>query len=200
VLTHANRIYLLDAEIRTEDSFISQRPSVPHIHHADVWMVIRVQTLRWSPTIYTRVLKDLARWYEAGNRMAGIQIDFDARTRHLEDYAAFLKDLRRSLPSGCQLSITGLLDWSANGDPRGLDALAGVVDEVVLQIYQGKRVIAGYETYLARLDRLKIPFRIGLLQYGEWHEPAKLATNPWFRGYVVFLQNPEAAETDAAGQ
>jgi hypothetical protein len=153
-------------------------------------MVVRVETLQWSPAIYAQVLADLARWRKAGNRVAGVQIDFDARTHHLEDYAAFLKDLRRRLPSGCQLGITGLLDWSSNGNPRALDSLAGVVDELVLQIYQGRHVIPGYPGYLARLDHLKIPFRIGLLQGGEWHEPVDLTANPWFRGFVVFLQNP----------
>jgi hypothetical protein len=189
VLAHAGRVYLLDAEVRVGDRFISQRPAVPHVRHADVWMVVRVNTLQWSPVIYTRVLTDLARWRAAGNRLAGIQIDFDARTRHLEDYAVFLRDLRQRLPPDCRLSITGLLDWSANGDPRDLEVLAGVVDETVLQIYQGRHVIPGYAAYLSRLDHLKIPFRIGLLQYGEWHEPADLAVNPWFRGFVVFLQN-----------
>jgi hypothetical protein len=42
------------------------------------------------------------------------------------------------------LGVTGLLDWGANGDRAGLDALAGTVDKVVLQIYQGRHVIPGY--------------------------------------------------------
>jgi len=189
-LARAKRIYLLDAEVRGENSFISQRAGVPRIQHADVWMVVRVETLHWSPAVYGRVMADLARWREAGNRLIGLQIDFDARTRHLDLYAAFLKDLRQRLPAGCKLSVTGLLDWSANGDPQGLSALADVVDEVVIQIYQGRHVIAGYEAYFAKLNHLNIPFRIGLPQYGEWNEPPELAANPWFRGYVVFLQNP----------
>jgi hypothetical protein len=78
----------------------------------------------------------------------------------------------------------------SNGDPQGLAALAGVVDEVVLQIYQGPRVIPGYADYLAKLDRLKIPFRIGLLQGGERRMPRQLPSNPWFRGFVIFLRNP----------
>jgi hypothetical protein len=82
-----------------------------------------------------------------------------------------------------------LLDWSSNGDPRGLDALASTVDEVVLQIYQGRRVIPGYAAYMTRLDRLQVPFRIGLLQGGEWQAPPGLEANPNFRGYVVFLRN-----------
>lgn len=191
ILDHASRIYLLNAEVRPGNPvrLIAQRPALPHVQTADLWMVVRVDTLKWSPAIYARVLADLARWRKAGNRVAGLQIDFDAHTHHLEDYAAFLKDLRHRLPSECQLGITGLLDWSSNGDPRALDALAGVVDEVVLQIYQGRHVIPGYEGYLARLDHLKIPFRVGLLQGGEWHEPVALAANPWFRGFVIFLQN-----------
>jgi hypothetical protein len=53
-------------------------------------------------------------------------------------------------------------------------------------------VIAGHETYLARLGHLRILFRIGLLQDGERREAASLAANPWFRGFVVFLQNPKS--------
>ena len=190
-LAHARTIYLLDAEVRPgKATLISQRPALPHVQHADVWMVVRVETLDWSPTLYTQVLADLARWRQAGNRIVGLQIDFDAHTHHLEEYASFLKDLRRRLPADYKLGITGLLDWSSHGDPQGLDALAGVVDEVVLQIYQGRHVIPGYEQYLARLDRLKIPFRIGLLQDGEWQQQPSLASNPYFRGFVVFLHNP----------
>ncbi|MFT4114497.1 DUF3142 domain-containing protein [Silvibacterium sp.] len=192
-LAHARTVYLLDAEVRPgHAALIQQRPALPHVQQAEVWMVVRVETLDWTPAIYAQVLADLARWREAGNRIAGLQIDFDARTHHLEAYAAFLRDLRQRLPAGCRLSITGLLDWSSHGDPQGLDALAGAVDEVVLQIYQGRHVITGYETYLARLDRLKIPFRIGLLEGGEWRQPAGLAGNPYFRGFVVFLENPAA--------
>ena len=190
-LTHARTVYLLDAEIRPGHArLISQRPALPHVQHAEVWMVVRVETLDWSPALYAEVLADLSRWRQAGNRISGLQIDFDARTRHLETYAAFLKNLRDRLPPNCKLGITGLLDWSSQGDPQALEALAGVVDEVVLQIYQGRRVIPGYDRYFDRLNRMKIPFRVGLLQDGEWQQPQSLTSNPYFRGYVVFLHNP----------
>lgn len=190
VLDRASRIYLLQGQVSANPvRLIAQRPAIPRIKGAELWMVVRVETLRWPPHITEQLLVQLARWRAAGNKVVGIQIDFDARTRHLEGYASFLTDLRKHLPADCKLGITGLLDWSANGDPAGLDALAGVADEVVLQIYQGRRVIPGYAGYLARLDRLKVPFRIGLLQGGEWQAPAGLEANPNFRGYVVFLQN-----------
>ena len=191
VLRQARRIYLLQGQVDAQPSvrLVAQRPAVPHLAGPEVWMVVRVGTLHWTPLVSRQVLAELGRWRAAGNRVVGIQIDFDARTRHLGEYAAFLADLKRRLPADCRVGITGLLDWSANGDPAGLDALAGTVDEVVLQIYQGRRVIPGYAGYLAGLGRLKIPFRIGLLQGGEWKAPAGLAANPMFRGYVVFLRN-----------
>lgn len=178
VLDRAKRVYVLQGQVSTRGTvrLIAQRPAIPRIEHADVWMVVRVETLRWPPQLYDQLLVQLQRWRAAGNAVVGIQIDFDARTRHLEGYADFLSGLRARLPADYRLGITGLLDWSANGDPAGLDALAGVVDEVVLQIYQGRRVIPGYAGYLARLDRLKLPFRIGLLQNGEWQAPPGLSS------------------------
>ncbi|MCC7250234.1 MAG: DUF3142 domain-containing protein [Lysobacter sp.] len=192
VLDRARTVYLLQGEVKAEPAvrFVSRLSATPKITHADVWLVVRAETLHWTPQIRAQLLERVRRWREAGNRVVGVQIDFDARTRHLDEYAEFLKGLRRSLPKDCKLGITGLLDWSANGDPRSLTALAGVVDEVVLQIYQGRRVIPGYRDYLARLDRLALPFRIGLLQGGEWDPPPSLRKHPYFRGYVLFLRNP----------
>lgn len=191
-LAAARRLYLLQGQVEATDPvrYVAQRAAIPHLGNRDVWMVVRVETLAWSPAIYDQLLAALERWRAGGNRVVGVQIDFDARTRHLEEYAAFLRGLRARLPRDCRLGITGLLDWSANGDPQGLDALAGVVDEAVLQIYQGRHVIPGYRAYLAKLDRLKLPFRIGLLQGGEWQPTPGLEANPYFRGYVTFLVNP----------
>ncbi|GAB2176708.1 DUF3142 domain-containing protein [Dongia sp. agr-C8] len=191
VLAEARSLYLLQGQVGGSDPvrLVSQRPALPRVANADVWMVVRVETLDWPDEVYKQVLATLARWRAAGNKVVGLQIDFDAGTRHLENYAAFLADLRKRLPNDTRLSITGLLDWSSNGDPAGLAALGGVVDEVVLQIYQGRRVIPGYAGYLAALQRLELPFRIALLQGGDWEAPDHLAGNPWFRGYVVFLVN-----------
>jgi hypothetical protein len=120
----------------------------------------------------------------------GLQIDFDARTRGLGRYAGFLRALRRELPERYRLSITGLMDWSANGDPAALASLAGVVDEVVVQTYQGRATIAGYDAWFARMRGFRLPFKVGLVQGGHWREPPGLTAEPNFRGYVVFLVNP----------
>lgn len=192
VLASARRVYLLQAEVPLEAGaprLLSQRAALPRLRHCQVWMVLRVERIDWTPALYAAVLVQLQRWREAGNAVAGLQIDFDAGTGRLEQYVAFLRTLRAHLPADYRLGITGLLDWSVNGRAEALDALGQVVDEVVLQIYQGRAVIPDYPLYVARLGRLRVPFRIGLLQDGDWQPPDGLQANPWFRGYVVFLRN-----------
>jgi len=166
---------------------------VPSVNHADIWMVVRVETLDWSEDTYRQLLGSLERW-AARSRVKGLQVDFDARTKHLDKYAAFLRDLRSRLPQRYRLSITGLLDWSANGHPQQLEGLAGVVDEIVLQTYQGRKTIPGYRAYLTKLNAMNMSYRIGLVQGGEWDPPASLASDPDFKGYVVFLVNPVASK------
>lgn len=189
VLARARTIYLLAGEVRAGDNahLVPLRPAVPRIRHAEVWLTVRVERIDWRDGVYRRVLGDLARWEAAGNRVAGLQIDFDAQTRGLDRYSRFLAGLRRRLPARYRLSVTGLMDWSAQGDPTALASLAGTVDEVVIQTYQGRRTIPGYTRYMASLARLPLPYRIGLVEGGEWRAPPGLASDPEFRGYVVFL-------------
>lgn len=188
-LARAKTVYLLAGEVRADDNsrFVPLRPATPHVGHAEVWLTVRVERLDWSEAVYRRILADLARWDAAGNRMAGLQIDFDARTRGLDRYGAFLVELRRRLPARYRLSVTGLLDWSAQGDPAALAKLAGIVDEVVVQTYQGRATIPGYDRYMASLRHLPMPYRVGLVEGGRWRAPAGLTDDPEFRGYVVFL-------------
>lgn len=153
----------------------------------DVWLVVRTDTLDWPEDAYALLLRHLSRWGAAGNRVSGVQIDFDARTRHLGSYETFLVDMRRRLPTDAKLSVTGLLDWSANGDPVVLARLAGIVDEVAIQTYQGRETIPDSADYLDHLDKFPIPFKVGLVEGGAWREPDGLRRSPQFRGYVVFL-------------
>lgn len=195
VLASAKTIYILAGEVRAADKMrlVPLRPQAPRVRHAEVWLTVRAERLDWDEGVYRQVFRDLGRWEAAGSRVAGLQIDFDARTRGLGGYAQFLADLRRRLPPRYRLSVTGLMDWSAQGDPAALARLRGTVDEVVIQTYQGRRTIPGYHRYMASLARLPIPYRVGLAEGGEWREPAGLARDPEFRGYVVFLLSPSAA-------
>jgi hypothetical protein len=192
VLAQARTLYVLQGQIEQPRRngrvrMIAQGIAIPRLRQGEVWLAYRAHTLRWPPEIVATILSQARRWREAGNPVVGIQIDFDARTRHLQEYAAFLRDLRGRLPAEYRLSITGLMDWGSNGDADTINQLRDVVDEVVVQTYQGRHTIPNYRAYLARLGRLTLPFRIGLVQRGEYEAPDDLAANPWFRGYVVFL-------------
>lgn len=195
VLDDAKTIYILQGEVRQSGRarIVGLRAATPKIRHATLWIVYRVETIKWGDDIVGQMTRDLERWRMNGNTVAGIQIDFDSATQELPLYTAFLKQLRSKLPPDCGLSITGLLDWSrgSKGDSDGLNPLAGVVDELVLQTYQGRHTILRYEAYMDGLKRLKLPFKIGLVQGGAWNAPRSLTTNPNFRGYVVFLLNPD---------
>ncbi|MGO1076661.1 DUF3142 domain-containing protein [Inquilinus sp. CA228] len=197
VLAQARTLYILQGQIdpppRGADGparMIAQGIAVPRLRQGEVWLAYRAHTLRWPPQILPTILAQARRWKQAGNPVVGIQIDFDARTRHLQEYAAFLRNLRAQLPPEYRLSITGLMDWGSNADPEAINQLQGVVDEVVVQTYQGRHTIPSYRSYLPRIAGLTLPFRIGLVQDGEWEAPAGLTASPWFRGYVVFLLKP----------
>ena len=191
VLEQAKRLYILEAEIIGDPGrLVAQREAAPRLGKLPVFMVIRVETLDWGPGVEQQILSAITAWERSGTQVTGLQIDFDARTRQLDRYAGFLKSLRERLPRRYQLSVTGLLDWSANADSESLNALGQVVDEVVLQTYQGRATVEGYDQYLDRLERLKLPFRLGLVQGGDWCAQPHIADNPAFKGYVVFLVNP----------
>jgi len=198
VIDTAKTLYVLQGQVshlrrdpQQRVNFIAQGRSITRLPQDQLWLVYRAHTLRWPESVYRRMLGQVQRWRAAGNNVAGIQIDFDARTRYLNEYVNFLRDLRQRMPGEYRLSITGLMDWSSNADMSAISDLKGVVDEVVVQTYQGRHSIPDYAAYLPRLSRMGLPFKVGLIQGGDWQAPDYLVDSPWFRGYVVFLQNRE---------
>jgi len=208
-LSQARSLYILQGEVvektgRTTSGtkVIAQGMPVARLRKGKVWLVYRATTLHWTPGTTQAIISQLRLWQLSGNPIVGLQIDFDAKTRHLREYVAFLKQLRATLPAEYRLGITGLLDWSATGDINTLNQLHNVVDEVIVQTYQGRKTINNYQAYLPALKRLTIPFKIGLIQNGEWQAPEYMKSNPWFQGYAVFLQNqppPRYAQSGGKG-
>lgn len=182
-------VYLLDGEVRRKGPSRLERlrMGVPRLPGKNLWLVVRTDRLDWNDATYRAIFDDLVRWRAGGNQVTGLQIDFDAATRGIDGYARFLANLRQRLPRRWQLSITGLMDWSAHGDPAALASLAPLIDEVVVQTYQARTTIPGYEDYFRQMKGFPIPFKVALVQDGEWQAPAMLAHHPRFRGYVVFL-------------
>ncbi|MBM0490162.1 DUF3142 domain-containing protein [Aeromonas jandaei] len=192
VLAQATTLYLHQGEILNRPSgprFIKLGRAPTPLQTEQLWLVVRVNTLPLSADHKKLLVRLYQEWRKAGAKVTGIQIDFDAATRQLDRYATSLQQLRQVLPAECKLSVTGLLDWAKTGDVAQLNSLP--VDEIVIQTYQGKHTVPGYSAYLPAMMQLTIPFKVGLVQEGEW-EPswqAKLATSPHYRGEVVFLIN-----------
>ncbi len=205
VLARAENVYILQGEITRikkntgfETTLIPQGMGVARIKTGKIWLVYRVNTLQWDENAAAAIVMRLEEWRQSGNPVVGLQIDFDAKTRQLHRYADFLKQLRSRIPAEYKLGITGLLDWSSTGDIKVINKLSGTIDEIIIQTYQGRRTIANYKSYLPPLQRLSIPFKIGLIQYGTWQQEMNIESNPWFRGYVVFLQNRPARQLQGA--
>jgi len=188
----ARELYILGGEIRRGGParLVDMRAGVPHLDGPKVWLTVRAERLDWNAATWDGVRAMLGRWRAAGNRLEGLQIDFDAATKGLTRYRAFLEAVRHELPPVTRLSVTGLLDWSANGDPEELARLGGLVDEVVIQTYQGRTTIPGYAAWFSHIDTLPMTHKIALVEGGEWTPPAALARDRRFAGYVVFLLKP----------
>jgi hypothetical protein len=193
-LDKAKTIYLLQGEIGPDrfDGAIrlkAQGGASPGPHAPALWLAYRVRSLDWSPEIVAAITHRLALWRAEPGRVVGVQMDFDASTHGLKGYVAFLRALRKSLPTDCALSVTGLMDWASQASPEDLDELSGTVDEVTFQTYRGRATVDDIDAYVSRLTRVRFPFRLGLAEGAAWSPPAELALNPHFQGYVVFLRN-----------
>lgn len=184
----AEAVYLLWGELRAADpaTIVPLRRTVPQPGKAELWLVVRAERLDWSESAYVQLIEAARRWNRDGN-LTGIQVDFDSGTGGLGNYAAFLRDLRQRLPESLKLSATGLMDWPANAADADLAALSDVLDEIVVQTYRHTSTVPDYRRYLAATERLDLPYRIALVEGGEWSAPDHLAEDPEFIGYIVFL-------------
>lgn len=192
-LKEAQTVYLHQGEVLARpDEVVFQRLGLPvsRLAFPSIWLTVRFTTLEVPPTIVPRIVRLMQRWQAAGNQVVGLQVDFDAATHQLADYARFLRTLRQQLPPEFALGVTGLLDWAKTGDVATLNSLA--VDELVIQSYQGRHTVDNYQAYLPALARLRIPFKLGLVQNGhrDVQAEAQLRKSPWYRGTVVFMLNP----------
>ncbi len=116
---------------------------------------------------------DVARASNHRTRVAGLQLDFDAPTRLLPQYATTLRRLRELLPPSIKLSITGLPTWAHSQD---INAVLAAVDFWIPQCYGtnipthlSQRIPISSPTDVARtirnVRRLNKPFYAGLSAY-----------------------------------
>ena len=147
----------------------------------EYWLVFRYDRQQVPPLskaaplarTYSDLLLDAR---ERHLQIAGIQLDIDSPTAALPQYAKFLQAVRKELPPGTQISITGLLDWFRSGT-----AIADVIreaDEFIPQFYDAadRNTQWGGGTIAAKIDgkrwdpvfnRFGKPFRIGISSFGR---------------------------------
>ena len=169
---------------------------LPQAH--EYWLVFRsvspgvpalqaIQELR--PVVYYLQQEGRRR----GLNVAGIQLDVDSPTRALPQYAAFLREVRKGLPPGVQISITALLDWFRAG--TAVDEVIKEVDEFVPQFYdvQGRGNSAGGGAIPSPVvaaqwgpvfNRHRKRFRIGISTFGR-ARLTRSADSPRFRSGAV---------------
>lgn len=193
-LKDARTVYLHQGDVLKRSQQVEfQRLGLPvsRLTFPSIWLTVRFTTLDVPEAIPLRIVRLMQRWQAAGNHVVGLQVDFDAATYQLADYARFLRALRQQLPPEFALGVTGLLDWAKTGDVATLNTLP--VDELVVQSYQGRSTVKNYQAYLPALTRLRIPFKLGLVQHGKRDPQAEepLQQSPWYRGTVVFMLNPD---------
>jgi hypothetical protein len=161
-----------------------------HLSANEVHLVFRLETLDASEQFKNTILMILSHWEQKKTLIRGIQLDFDSPTGKLERYSYFLKQVRAWLPPRYALTITGLGDWLLLDRPELLHALSACTDEIVFQLYSGRRYVPGLKSYVAKLRQLDIPFRIGLLLDRDHNKQIEdaLRENPHYRGSIYFIQ------------
>jgi hypothetical protein len=148
------------------------------------WLVYRFEIRTPYPAALPALLQSFNQQAQdslsQGHPISGLQLDIDCPTAALPQYAAFLRQLRQSLPRDYQLSITALLDWFRPG--TAIAELLAEVDEFVPQFYDadaarepGARIAEPLNAahWAPLFNRFGKRFRIGLSCFGRARYIAK---------------------------
>ncbi len=162
----------------------------PHPLGQDIFVVYRITGALPRPQEILSVFNaSRMHWERHKVKVKGLQLDFDSPTSKLLLYNDLLKEVRQCLDPSYTLSITGLSDWIVFGDQADLNEVVQTTDEVVFQLYQGRKHFPEIKTYLKKLKTRGIPFKIGLLAK---EDPAPYISlvkdSPNFKGTVLFVQ------------
>ncbi|MBI4873161.1 MAG: DUF3142 domain-containing protein [Acidobacteria bacterium] len=156
----------------------------------EYWLVFRsdgagIPALEVVPDLTRMVAELLVEARRRGLNVAGIQLDVDSPTRSLAHYATFLREVRKGLPAGVQISITALLDWFRPGTTVG--GVVNLVDEFVPQFYdvQGDSAAIAAPVSAAKwspvFNRYRKRFRIGLSTFGRARLVPRASTAAFIR-------------------
>ena len=147
----------------------------------EYWLVFRserqgVPDLEAAPILIRDVnrLRDTAQMRHL--KIAGVQLDIDSPTSTLARYAAFIREVRKGLAPGLEISITALLDWFRDGTE--IADLIKETDEFVPQFYDvakpgdsedGSAIAARFDAaqWAPKFNRFRKRYRIGISTFGR---------------------------------
>jgi hypothetical protein len=183
------RLYFLQASWHQPGLWVDHQAyatKLQHINHCV--LVYRLETLADASEIVPKIKSDIDRWQSQGNRISGIQFDFDSGTNVLESYADFLATARRLLPKEITLSVTGLMDWG-NSATDNLSSVQQATDEIIFQTYQGKKTLPHLRPYFKKILAKKIDFKVGLVDGGsiDPNDFTDVLSSAHFKGFVIFM-------------
>lgn len=147
----------------------------------EYWVVFRfegegVPAIETVPMLRSAVEQVLAQAQVRRIAVAGLQLDIDSSTNSLGEYTRYLREVRKALPSGTDLSITALLDWFRPGTE--IAAVIREVNEFVPQFYDVRAARWGRNDYSVAkaidakrwgpvFNKFGKRFRVGVSSFGR---------------------------------
>ncbi len=131
-------------------------------------------------------------WESHGKLVKTVQLDHDAPTRRLGQYADLLVAVKNELAGRYRLSITGLADWVTSGQEADVVRLHEIADEVVIQLYDDRQAVAGFDRVARRLLGLAPKAALGVLP--EMILPDEVCASPVLGRVVAFDLKRERRE------
>jgi hypothetical protein len=189
----ARTLYVLQGEVLPEGDSTSFRRRGVSPAAGDGRAIVPVIRLRAlpRPEACAGLLEAVAAaWRARGRSVSAVQIDHDAPSRRLADYARFVRGVRRHLDPDLRLSVTGLADWLASADAAALADLSRAADEIAFMLYHERHAVPGLARHHATLARFPRAFRVGLLAGMDL--PREVAANRHCLGSIVFLVGGES--------
>lgn len=191
-LTEETLLYVYQGEIGQNQGRMIHRKLglAPYPLAQDIVLVYRAHFPVPDPQDILRVFHaSRLHWEKHKVRVVGLQLDVDVPTKRLGAYAGALKDIRTHLDPSFMLSITGLGDWTEPTARQGLRDVSLNTDEMVIQLYQERRMHKNHAHFSQRLCESGLPFKVGILAnvpHKTYLETAERCAG--FRGTLFFVQ------------
>ncbi|HKX84162.1 MAG TPA: DUF3142 domain-containing protein [Pyrinomonadaceae bacterium] len=163
--------------IRTVSGQVPKAVEVHFVYNATRELLKDIESVepeKLAAAVAATYLSDIEKHASRGAKIVGVQLDLDYPTRLLPRYAEAVHELRKQLPLGTVLSVTGLPTWMSSQE---VSLLLNNVDFWIPQLYGSEiptridsaaRISSLRDIYRSVIGARKLgkPFFAGLAAYG----------------------------------